>query len=270
MKEIIHSNSEILKTDSFVQLIGDRNKQFIIKLSTDGETETHQGNIHHNEIIGQSWGSKIKTKQGNTFLILQPSLDDLIREINRTTQIMYPKDIGYVILNLGVGPGTRVVEAGTGSGALTTVLAYLVGNEGKVYSYEAKPKHQAYAKKNLKSFGLDDRVIFKIRDIKEGFDEKNVNALFLDVQDPENYISQVRDALMAGGHFGCILPTTNQVSKLITALKRNKFEKIEVSEIFHRYYKTSATRLRPDDKMVGHTGFLLFARRTSPNPIIKN
>jgi tRNA (adenine57-N1/adenine58-N1)-methyltransferase len=264
MKEIIHASSSQIKDGDLVQIIGDRNKQFIIKLSADGHSETHQGLIEHNDLIGKAWGSQIRTKAGKLFLLLQPSMDDLLREINRTTQIMYPKDIGYVILSLGIGSGTRVIEAGTGSGALTTALAYLVGPEGKVYSYELKPKHQAFAKRNLKDFGLDDRVKFKIRNINEGFDEKNVNAVFLDLQDPENYIAQVREALMPGGHFGCILPTTNQVSTLITELKRNKFAKIEVSEILHRYYKTSATRLRPADQMVGHTGFLVFARRTSP------
>jgi tRNA (adenine57-N1/adenine58-N1)-methyltransferase len=156
-----------------------------------------------------------------------------------------------------------VIEAGTGSGSLTTALAYSVGQEGHVYSYERKEKNQAIARENLETFGLDDRVTFKVKDIADGFDEQNILAIFLDLPDPHNYILQVREVLIPGGFFGALLPTTNQVSELITGLKKNNFAFIEVSEILHRYYKPSATRLRPMDKMTAHTGFLVFARRVS-------
>ena len=179
----------------------------------------------------------------------------------RETQIMYPKDIGYTLLSMGIGAGSIVVEAGTGSGSLTTALAFTVGDEGHVYSYERKARNQSIAQDNLALFGLDDRVTFKVRDIAEGFDETDVQAIFLDLPDPHNYIPQVRDALADGGFFGSIQPTTNQVSALITALKKENFDFIEVSEMLHRYYKPSATRLRPADKMVGHTGYLIFARK---------
>ena len=260
MKEIIHATSKLIRAGDHVQIISERD-QLIFLLETGQQTKTPKGMIYHNEIIGMPWGSQIKSKNNKLMILLQPSMDDLIRNIDRTTQIMYPKDIGYIILTLGIGSGTKVIEAGTGSGALTITMAHLVGPEGKVFSYDVKPKHQAFARKNITRYGLIDRVKFKVRNIQEGFDEKNVNVVFLDLQDPENYIKQVREALMPGGHFGCILPTTNQVSVLITELKRNNFAKIEISEIMHRYYKTSATRLRPDDRMVGHTGFLVFARK---------
>ncbi len=100
-----------------------------------------------------------------------------------------------------------------------------------------------------------------MQDLADGIAAKDVQAAFLDLPDPENYVGLVREALIPGGILGCLLPTTNQVSTLITALKQNNFDNIEVSEILHRYYKPSATRLRPDDKMVGHTGFLIFTRK---------
>jgi tRNA (adenine57-N1/adenine58-N1)-methyltransferase len=173
---------------------------------------------------------------------------------------MYPKEIGYILVALGIGPGQFVIEAGTGSGALTTALAYAVGKEGKVISYEAKPEMQAVAIKNLERFGLVDRVEFKIRNIGDGFEETGVDALFLDVANSYDYMPQVRGALKPGGFFGSILPTTNQVSKLLFALRREDFAFTEVLEIMLRFYKPEPDRLRPTDRMIAHTGFLIFAR----------
>jgi tRNA (adenine57-N1/adenine58-N1)-methyltransferase len=173
---------------------------------------------------------------------------------------MYPKDIGFILISMGIGPGVHVLEAGTGSGSLTTALAWAVGPQGRVTTYEAKPEIQKLAVKNLERLGLDDRVTFKIRDIDLGFDEQGVDALFLDVQNPHDYIGQVRQALKPGGYFGSLLPTTNQVSRLLTALYQHRFAFQEVCEIILRYYKPVADRLRPTDRMVAHTGYLVFAR----------
>jgi tRNA (adenine57-N1/adenine58-N1)-methyltransferase len=197
------------------------------------------------------------------FIVLQPALDDFIRALPRKTQILYPKDIGYIIVTMGIGPGTKIIEAGTGSGGLTIALAFAVGEEGKVISYDIKEKNIEIAQENLALFGLDNRVTFKKRDIKTGFNEKDIQAIFLDLPNPDEYVALIRNSLIPGGHLGCFLPTTNQVSNLITALKKQNFSFIEVSEILHRYYKTSATRLRPEDKMVGHTGYLIFARKVA-------
>lgn len=255
------SLSHHTKESDLVHLIGEKEKSFIIQLEADATLQTHLGIIPHNELIGAVWGSRVRSHTGKSFLILQPALDDLIRDIPRETQVMYPKDIGYVIMNLGIGPGTKVIEAGSGSGALTTILAYLVGDTGKVFSYEKKIKHSKIAAKNIEKFGLSERVDFIHHDITDGFNEHDAQAIFLDIPQSHLYIKQAHKALIPGGFFGSIVPTTNNVSELITALKKNNFSLIEVSEILHRYYKPSATRLRPVDRMVAHTGFLVFARR---------
>ncbi len=242
------------------ELVGLRHKHFIIKLSSGAELQTHRGVIKHDDIIGLPWGSQFYSHLGSPFFLLQPSLGDLVRGTKRTTQIMYPKEIGYILVNMGIGPGQHVLEAGTGSGSLTTALAYAVGKEGKVTSYEVRPEMQALAQKNLERIGLAERVDFRIGDIADGFAETGVDALFLDVQNPYDYIPQVRAALKPGGFFGSLLPTTNQVSKLLHALRIENFAFIEVMEIMLRFYKPEPDRLRPTDRMVAHTGFLIFAR----------
>jgi tRNA (adenine57-N1/adenine58-N1)-methyltransferase len=245
-------------------LVGKSHKNFIVRLTPGGELQTHRGVVKFDDLIGQPWGTLSFSHKGNPFHLLQPSLADLLLQTKRTTQIMYPKDIGFILVTMGIGPGQHVVEAGTGSGALTTALAFTVGPQGRVFSYETREDMQNLARKNLDRVSLADRVIFKLRDIAEGFDEQDVDALFLDLPNPEDYLAQARAALKNGGFFGCILPTTNQVTLLVAALERHTFAFIEVCETLLRFYKPVAERLRPTDRMVAHTGYLIFARPILP------
>jgi tRNA (adenine57-N1/adenine58-N1)-methyltransferase catalytic subunit len=242
------------------QLISAQNKRFILRLVTDGKFETHRGYLSHNDLIGKSWGSKVFTHIGSPFVLLQPSLADILIETRRNTQIMYPKDIGFILVSMDIGPGKHILEAGTGSGSFTTALAYAVGPQGLVTTYESRLEFQHLAHKNLDRLGLSDKVEFKLRDIAEGFDERNVDAVFLDLPNPQDYILQAKEALKPGGYLGSILPTTNQVSTLLIALHRGNFAFIEVCEVLLRYYKAVADRLRPTDRMVAHTGYLIFSR----------
>jgi len=243
-----------------VQLVTPSRKIYFISLKEGGKLHTHRGIIQHEELIDIPWGSEVKSHQGSAFYLLQPNIADLINEIPRSTQILYPKDIGYILVTMGIGPGSSVIEAGTGSGALTLALAWAVGDQGRVISYEIRPDVQNLARKNLAVLDLLDRVDFKLGDIADGFDETFADALFLDVPDSFNYMEQVKRALKPGGYFGGILPTTNQVIKLLTALIYNKFSVIDVCEIMLRYYKPIPERLRPTDRMVAHTGYLVFGR----------
>ncbi len=222
--------------------------------------QTHRGVLKHDDLIGLPWGSKVLSHLGSPYVILQPSLADILLEIKRNTQIIYPKEIGFILVNMGIGPGKIVLEAGTGSGSLTTALAFAVGPTGSVISYDNRPAMQALALKNLERVGLAERVTFKLRNIQEGFDETNVDALFLDVANPYDYILQARQALKLGGFFGSLQPTMNQVSRLISTLHHERFAFIEVCELLLRYYKIAPSRLRPTDRMVAHTGYLIFAR----------
>ncbi len=257
--------TSIARDGDLAELIGLRHKHFIFNLQAGAKFETHRGILLHDDLIGKPWGTQVFSHLGAPFYLVQPSLADLLIDIPRTTQIMYPKDIGFILVTMGVGPGQKVLEAGTGSGSMTTALAYAVGNEGRVVSYEVKPDAQNLAKKNLARFGLDSRVDFKLRDIEGGFDETDADSFFLDVPNPYDYIAQVRAALKPGGFLCCLIPTFNQVEKTLSALRHNKFAFIEVCEILLRYYKPEPSRLRPTDRMVAHTGFLIFGRRIEPS-----
>jgi len=250
-------------------LVSAQKKRYLVQINPEKQLQTHRGVINHADLIGLPWGSKVFSHLGSPYLVLQPSLADMLIDIKRITQIMYPKDIGFILVTMGIGPGMQVLEAGSGSGSLTTALAFAVGPTGRVFSYENRPEMQKLAQKNLVKAGLADQVEFKLRDIQEGFDEENIDALFLDVPNPYDYIVQARRSLKPGGFFGSILPTMNQISLLLIALQREGFSFVEVCEIMLRYYKTVPERLRPTDRMVAHTGYLIFARPVQDPELIE-
>lgn len=250
----------LVREGDLVQLLGTTHKNHLLILKAGEVFMTHRGMINHDDIIGQPWGVRLESHNGHPFFVLQPGITDLVQAIKRTTQIMYPKDIGYIVLRLGVGPGKRVLECGGGSGGLTSVLAFLTGDTGRVYSYERNPEVQQLAQKNLRLFGLDQRVEFKLGDANAGFEERYLDAIFLDLPNPYDYLEQVSASLKGGGQFATLLPTMNQVELTLRALSHSNFAFIDVCEILLRHYKSDWARLRPVDRMVAHTGYLIFAR----------
>lgn len=262
---LFNATSSHARDGDIAQLVGLRHKHFIITLKEGAKFETHRGVLRHNELIGQAWGTQVFSHMGAPFFLLQPSLADLLNDLPRTTQILYPKDIGFILVTMGVGPGKKVVEAGSGSGSMTIALSYAVGQEGRVISYEQKPDNQNLARKNIERVGLASRVDFKLGDIQNGFDETDADALFLDLPNPFDYIPQARAALKPGAYFCSLLPTFNQVEKLLIALRLNHFAFVDVCELLLRHYQSEPARIRPANRMVAHTGFLIFARRIEPS-----
>ena len=261
--------SPIARAGDLAQLVGLRHKHFILTLEAGAEFQTHRGVLQHNDLIGKPWGTQVFSHLGAPFFLLEPSLGDLLINLPRTTQILYPKDIGFILITMGIKPGQHVMEAGTGSGSMTIALASTVGEDGHVTSYEQRQDMQNLARKNVERAGLASRVTFKLRDIQEGFDETDADAFFLDVPNPYDYIAQVRAAIRPGGYFCTLSPTFNQIEKTLIALRKQKFAFIEVCEILLRYYKPEPARIRPTDRMVAHTGFLVFARRIEPSGDIR-
>jgi len=259
------SDSPTAQAGDTVLLISEDGKRFYTRLKAGHRQHTHQGIIEHDQLIGHPLGRRVISTTDHTYTVIEPSLAELMKEIHRKTAIIYPKEAGRIIFKLNIYPGRRVIEAGTGSGALTMALARFVVPTGCVFSYEAQPDLLENAKSNIEKAGLTYAVEFKLHNISDGFFETNVDALFLDVREPWKYLPQAKAALKSSGFFGAIVPTTNQVSELLTALKTNDFGGIEVEENFLRTYKTNPGRLRPSNVMVGHTGYLVFARNVEPD-----
>lgn len=237
----------------------EKGDSYLIKLSTGSVQGSHLGQMKHDDIIGRCYGDVILTNRGNPFFALRPTVGEYTRRIKRQTQVIFPKDSGFIIQHLNFGPGATVVECGTGSGGLTSVFAHFVGDEGRVISYDRREEFSRLARSNLERWGVAHRVELKVRDISEGFDERGADAVFLDVRDPWNYICHAHAALASGHRLGILVPTFNQIAQTIEALNEAAFADIQVLELMARWYKTDPRRLRPDDTMVAHTGFLIFA-----------
>jgi tRNA (adenine57-N1/adenine58-N1)-methyltransferase len=242
-----------------------------MRLIVPGEVlHTQDGMLSMDAVIDAGYGGVVATHLGRPYRVIRPTLYDLVKGVKRATQIIYPKDIGYIVLKLGIGPGTRVVEAGSGSGSLTLAMAWLAGETGKVYTFERRPEFSSLCGDNLDRAGVGHRVVRFAHDIAEGFvppgiagtqdDPSGADALFLDVRTPWDYLDQAASVVAPGSPIGFLLPTANQVSDLLAALETSPFEDVEVLEILVRRYKPVAERLRPDDRMVAHTGYLMFAR----------
>ncbi len=250
-----------MKPMDMALFVGQDRKIIIKQLVPGGRIQTHFGIVHYDDLFGKPFGIRMKTHLDQPIFILKPTTHDLIQFAKRKGQIIFPKDLGYILIKLGIAPGMHVAEAGTGSGGMTLGLATAVGESGHVYSYDVREDMQSVAHGNLLRSGLSERVTFKTRDIAEGFDERSIDALFLDVREPWNYLDVAWGALAPGGMLGIIVPTVNQVQESVYALFNGPWFMVEVEEMIWRDYKVVPDRIRPNDRIVGHTGYLIFARK---------
>jgi tRNA (adenine57-N1/adenine58-N1)-methyltransferase len=238
-----------------------KGKAHLVTVQAGRKFETHHGFIFYDAMIGRPWGSIIYTSLSHPYLVVQPGTADLIRHIKRSSQVIFPKDSAYILMRLNVKPGARVLESGCGSGGLTLALAQGVMPHGRLYSQEIREDFIALTKRNMEKVGLAAYVTFIHADSTAGFQvDEPVDAVFLDMPAPQTCIPQARAVLKEGGFFGALVPTTNQVQEILRALESSAFGLIEVEEVITRSYKAVADRLRPRDRMIAHTGYLIFAR----------
>lgn len=251
-------------TGQIVLLVSPRGKRYLRRLEPGDDLHTNDGVITAADVAAADYGDVLRSHMGKPFRLLKPTLADLVKGVKRKTQILYPKDIGYVLIRLGVGAGSRVVESGSGSGSMTVALAHAVGPQGRVYSYEQRQEFADLCRENLERYGLDAQVENYVRDIAEGFEDHQADALFLDVRTPWEYLDQAAAVLSPGSPVAFWLPTVSQVEQLLAALETASFDDMEVEEVLVRRWKAVPDRLRPEDRMVAHTGFFVFARHQKP------
>lgn len=254
--------SALAQPGDLVLLVSEDEKRYLVRLKPGSIWHSNRGRLPHDALIGQPFGQTVQTLIGRPLLMLEPTTYDLISLLKRVTQIIFPKDVAHIVMRLNLFPGRRVVEAGTGSGGLTLALARAVMPDGHVYTYEMKPETFTLAGRNLDSIGLLPYVALQQRDVAAaGFDERDVDACFLDLREPWAVLPWAAAALKTGGIFGSLVPTTNQVEAMLRALQTHDFSDITVEELLLRSYKPVPDRLRPADRMVAHTGYLIFARK---------
>ena len=262
MEPGILSVDDLIKEGDDVLLYLDLKRSYILKIDAKQQRfHTHKGFIDLSELRGKHYGERIDSSTGFSFYVLKPTIYDYVLRFARHTQILYLKDMSILISHTGIGPGKRVVEAGTGSGALTAMLAYFVRPEGVVYSYEARQEFLEKATKNLERVHLANYVNFINKDVTEGIEQKEADSVILDLATPWLVIPHAHQALRGGGTFASFSPTIDQVMKSVEALKNEGFVKIETLECIVRRINVEPGKTRPETLMIGHTGYLTFARK---------
>lgn len=231
------------------------------RLEEGQDWHTNDGRVSALETHNANFGDIIYTNLNTPIRLEEATLTDRLMALKRQTQIIYPKDLAYICLRLGAGPGRVIAEAGCGSGGLTAALSWFCGPTGKVVTHDNREEFAKLARRNLEWAGLGENVEIHLRDIGEGFAIENADAVFLDVKEPWLYLEKALEAARPGATFAFLLPTVNQINELLLALEKGPFAEIEVCEILLRRWKIAPDRLRPEDRMPGHTGFLIFCRQ---------
>jgi tRNA (adenine57-N1/adenine58-N1)-methyltransferase catalytic subunit len=236
-------------------LIVYKEKRYLKRALADRPFHGKGGVINFPDLAGRPFGIRYLEYE-----IYEPTLGDLLMfGLKRETQIVYPKDAAYICFKLGLMPGSRLIEVGTGSGALTFIFSHALGPEGTVVSFEKEERHYKNAKKNVQNFGKWDNVTLNLGDVADYHDDC-FDAAFIDVREPWEQLNKVSELLKGSGMVGMIVPTANQIADILKEIP-NRFGDVEVAELLLRKYKTVAERVRPTDRMVAHTGYLVFARK---------
>ena len=249
-----------VKDNDVIVLIDSNFKKYII--DTQGKTDKIKGVgvLNPQSLIGTEYGKQIEI--GNKqFWILSPSLLDKLQSIRRRAQIILPRDIGHIVINCAIESGHRVLEAGIGSGSLTIALANAVAPTGKVLSYDIRSDFIEHAIENIRQAGVEQYVTTKLKDVTKEIEDTELDAIILDIPNPWEAIENGWNALKIGGYFCSYCPLISQVEKTVTTLKNHRFIEIKTFENIQREMVVSDHGTRPSFEMLGHTGYLIFARK---------
>lgn len=243
-------------------LVDPRERRYLLTLVPGASFHTHSGILAHDAVIGAVEGSTVPSSSGRQFLVLRPTLADVVLKMPRGAQVIYPKDLGAILIAADLAPGQRVLEAGVGSGALS--MAVLRAG-ASVVGYEVREDFANRARHNVAAY-LGDAVDYRVelRDVTEGIDEEDLDRVLLDLPEPWRVLDPASVALRPGGILLAYLPTINQTAELRSALARGPWGQLETVEILRRTWHVEPRSIRPDHRMIGHTGFLTTARRLLP------
>lgn len=247
-----------------VQLTDPKGRMHTITLVPGKDYFTHKGSIAHDALIGEPEGTTVTTTGGVTYLALRPLLADFVLSMPRGAAVVYPKDAGQVVHMADIFPGALVVEAGVGSGALTMSLLRAVGDEGRVSSYERRQDFADIARENIESFfgGPHPAWRLTVGDLATTMDETDVDRVVLDMLAPWDCLDAVSKALVPGGVLICYVATATQLSRTAEAMReQGTFTEPSAWESLVRGWHLEGLAVRPEHRMVGHTGFLLTTRR---------
>ncbi|MBT8242515.1 MAG: tRNA (adenine-N1)-methyltransferase [Nitrosopumilus sp.] len=252
-----------IKQNSPVLFFYNNSKKWLAKISKNESFHTHIGILKHSDAIGKEYGSKLITNKDKYVYLLEPTMYDYVMRIQHGTQIVYPKDIGYIIARAGIGDGQKVLEIGTGSGSLTSFVASVVKPRGHVYTFDVDEKFMKIAEKNIKKAGVSKYVTQHNLDLKTAkkMPLEDMDVALIDLGDPWIVIPQVRKMLKGSGSIFAICPTMNQLEKLTMALIENEFTDIESTEHIIRNIEAREGKTRHSFQGIGHTTYLCFARK---------
>ena len=251
----------MINEGDLIFLYHDEKRNFLTKAGKN-TLHTDKGFLKLGTLVGKNFGQKVETNLGLPFYILRPYLDELIMKVNRKTQILYPKDIGLILVKSCIFPGAKVIECGIGSGALTTALANFVRPNGKVHSYERNEEFLKNAEKNLTKNGLSPWVEFNQAEISDEFPEKEADFVMIDIGSQWELIDAAYKSLKGGARLATICPTFEQLTKTVFTFEDKGFINVETMEILVRRILVRRGKTRPEQRMPSHTGYLVFATKT--------
>jgi tRNA (adenine57-N1/adenine58-N1)-methyltransferase len=253
----------IIKNNSPVLFFYNNSKKWLTKISKKESFHTHIGVLKHADAIGKEYGSRLMTNKDKYVYLLEPTMYDYVMKIQHGTQIVYTKDIGYIVARAGIGDGQKILEIGTGSGSLTSFVASIVKPRGHVYTFDVDENFMKIAEKNIKKAGVSKYVTQHNLDLKTAkkMPLEDMDVAFIDLGDPWTVIPQVRQMLKGSGCVFAICPTMNQLEKLTIALVENEFTDIESTEHIIRTIEAREGKTRHSFQGIGHTTYLCFARK---------
>jgi tRNA (adenine57-N1/adenine58-N1)-methyltransferase len=250
--------SDPFRAGERVLLVDNKQRRYLVRLVTGGEFHSHAGVTAHDDLIGQQEGVAVRSSSGARYIALRPTLAEFVLKMPRGAQVIYPKDLGPLLMLADINAGVRVLESGVGSGALSMTL---LRAGAVVIGYELRPDFAARAMDNVASF-LGDGLPFRVeeRDVYAGIDETDLDRVVLDVPEPWRVVKHAESAMHTGGILVAYLPTIGQVAQLREALDHSAFAMTETIEVLQRSWHIAGQSVRPDHRMVAHTGFLTSAR----------